>query len=231
MRTWILIVSHILLWSVLGAGAFLYATTPVEMSFLRILGSTEKDLSLPIFAQFIATQTLVFERPFRATELTIPLYLPQDPLSFKILLYQEGKLVSWWQYPSPGTHTIEGNAVAHLPFIVPTTLSGKSEVVFDGSAITHDMQDHAPRLFTETFDAAYPKGNYRIATNEKQGDIALGFTEQKSNGELLLEKVKADPIGRTSFFLIFSSFLVLLALLPSALLRLYKKAETLLTTS
>jgi hypothetical protein len=225
---WTLIVLHLVIWSLLGSGIFFLATTSREMSVLRILGSTEKDLSLPVFAQFIVTQTLSFERPFFATELMIPLYLPSDPQPIKISLYQEGKLVTWWRYPFDSSVDSEGSKVAHLRFATPTLLQGKSELRFDGSSIAHDMQDHAPRLYTETFDGAYPQGNYRIAQNEKQGDIALEFIEQKTNSQLFWEKVQADPMGRSSFLLIFSSLLMLLVCLPFELVQLGKKVQQLL---
>ncbi len=228
LDTWTLIILHLVLWSVLGTGVFFLATTIREMSFLRILGSTEKDLSLPVFAQFIVTQTLSFDRPFLAKELMVPLYLPSDPLPIKISLYEDGKLITWWKYPLE-TYS-EGSKVAHLPFTVPMRLQGESELRFDGSSIPYDLQDRAPRLYKETFDAAYPKGNYRIAENQKEGDIALEFIEQKTNLELFLAKLQDDPIGRSSFLFIFSSFLLLLASLPSALLQAGKRIGTLLAS-
>ena len=219
---------HIVLWSVLGTGVFFYAATMNELLFLKILGSTEKDLSLPVFAQFIVTQTFDFSRPFSASEIALPLYLPSDPLPIKISLFQEDRLITWWQYPFPDAPRSEGRAVAHLRFIAPTILQGKSELRFDGSSITHDEQNRAPRLFTETFDAAYPDGNYRIARNEKQGDIAMQIMEQKTNSQLFSDKIHVDPLGNFSFVLICSSLLVALALLPSALLRAGKKLQRLI---
>jgi len=185
------------------------------MVFLKIDGSTEKDLSLPVFAQFIVTQTLLLERAIYATELTIPLYLPNEPLPIKISLYQDDLLVTWWRYPLDATNSKTGHAVAHLRFMTPTLLQGKIELRFDGSSISHAMQDSAPRLFTETFDDAYPRGNYRIAENEKKGDIALSVMEQKKNVDIFVSNLKRNFVSRIPLFFIFSAMLLLISCIPA----------------
>lgn len=214
-RHWLFVLFHLLLWVSVAWGIYTYAVATREASFLKILGSTEKDLSLPVFAQFVVTQTLFFDRPLVATELIIPLYLPNEPLPMKVSLYQDGRLVTWWRYPLKPIEYSEGYKVAHLQFLIPTILQGKMEVRFDGSSLGYDQQAHAPRLFTETFDAAYPYGNYRIAQNDKKGDIALEFMEQKTNYEIFVQDIGRNALGRGTQAILCFCALILLACLPS----------------
>ena len=214
-HTWTLIILHLVLWTALGYGIFLYAQEPRELQVLKILGSNEKDLSLPIYAQFIATQTLFFDRPLIAAEFAIPLYLPIEPLPIKISLYQNGKLLTWWKYPIEIHDRSEGYKTAHLRFMPSIPLQGNVELRFDGSDIPHELQDHAPRLFTETFDSAYPNGNYRIANNEKKGDISLGLIEQKTNYQIFSEDMQKNSFGAAIQILRWLSIFLLLTCLPS----------------
>ena len=221
--TWTLIVLHLVIWTSVGYGVFSYAITNKETTHLKISGLTEPDLALPVFAQFIVTQTLELKRPFLASELKIPLYLPNEPLPIKISLYQNNDLLTWWQYPLVEQELGEGKHIADLQFIVPTSLAGDIELRFDGSLIAHDLQDHAPRLFTETFDAAYPNGNYRIAQNEKKGDISLEFIEQKTKYELFIENMQNNRFGFAIQMLRWVSALLLLACLPTLIVRPFIK--------
>ncbi|HLC49638.1 MAG TPA: hypothetical protein VJI96_04625 [Candidatus Andersenbacteria bacterium] len=214
LYTWTLIVLHLILWAAVGYGMFQHAINLREIPFLKILGSIEKDLALPVYAQFVVTQALFLEKPYVATEILLPLYLPNEPLPIKILLYQNNKLVTWWKYPMGPFERYEGHKEAQLRFTSPILLEGKVEIRFDGSAIPHNLQDHAPRLFTETFDDAYPKGNYRIASNEKKGDISLAIVEQKTNYQIFTEDMKSNRLGNGIQILRWLSVLLLLACFP-----------------
>ncbi len=219
LKTWIIIVLHLIIWPTLAYGVFLYSSSYEEMSFVKILGSTEKELGLPVFAQFIVTQTLFFDRPLEATRLVVPMYIPEEPLPIKISLYQNGELVSRWRYPLEKMAHQEGVIEAQLPFVFPIQLEGAYEMQFDGSEILHEEQAHAPRLFTESFDQAYPHGNYRIAENEKEGDVAMELFERKTQHVLFMEHTQANMLGTRTRVLIWISALILLACLPSVVLR------------
>ncbi len=188
IKSWIMVVLHIALWSSIGVVVHAYATASQEFPFLRIQAAQEEYLAQKVFAQFVYTQTITFDRPARITELVVPMYVPQNSMPLKIRLFQEGRPIYSWVYPPEG----EGRGVveARLPFAAPTMLGGSLEVRFDGSAIDHDHQAQAPRLFIEPKNEGYRGGNYRIASNEKWGDISLGFMETKTNYEIFRDALR-----------------------------------------
>ena len=64
-----------------------------ENVVIDILASQEEKLGLPIYAQFVATQTLTLEKLIAVKRLVVPVYFPADDLGVQIDLLKEGMLV------------------------------------------------------------------------------------------------------------------------------------------
>lgn len=171
-----------------------------------------------MFAQFTATQKLTLDRPVLVSNLIVPLYVPEHSQPLKIRLYNQGRVVGSWVYSARTNQ--KGIIEASLPITVPILLESKVEVLFDGSAILYDDKDRAPRLFIESEDSIYPYGNYRIAGNEKQGDVSLKMVEEKQQYILWLERFHKDAQGFLwPLFPLFAAVLLILKL-PSLLIQL-----------
>jgi|SRR3989344_334088 len=219
LRIWIISILHLLIWGSLGSALYVYALDSQESSYLTITAARETYLSQSVFAQFIYAQRLTFDRPARITELVVPMNLPENPLPLKIRLMQNGYSLGSWIYPLH-KETI-GVREVHLPLTVPMLLHGDMEVVFDGSAIDHDHKDSAPGLFIEPKNEGYRGGNYRIANNEKGGDISLAFTETKTNYEIFLGQFRKNPLGIITFVCIAAAGIFAIALFPSIAVQMF----------
>ncbi len=170
---WIRIVQIVLALSVFVGGGY-YATERVEEVAVNIKAATDiPDLGLPVYAQFIVTQKLQLNDIVDARALVVPMYVPVVSQPVVIRMFRNGKRLYEWDLPTDAL----GVADVYLP-LSDVLLDGDIEVQFDGSAILHEDKDLAPRLFVESQDLAYPGGNYRIANNEKEGDISLRITEE-----------------------------------------------------
>lgn len=222
LRTWILIVLYGAIICGGSMSIYFWATQTQSISLIHILGGVEQNLAKPVFAQFIATQTLRIQGQHTISALVIPLYIPATPQSITIKLYNNDSFVTWWKIPTNNSQR-NGIFYVRLPFIVPTSLKGNIEVQLNGSQIAYADQGSAPGFFVESDDAAYPYGNYRIAQNQKQGDIAMELIEQKANFTLYLEDFSKDPVGRITFLCAACAFFLVLMLLPSEILRLRMK--------
>src|SRR3989344_1270413 len=218
-KTWIFTCLHLILWGGLAWLVFTYAIRPQQSEYLNINAARMTYLAQSVFAQFVFTQTLKFDRPARITELIVPMDLPENPLPLKIRLMQNGYSLGSWIYPLH-KETI-GVREVHLPLTVPMLLHGDMEVVFDGSAIDHDHKDSAPGLFIEPKNEGYRGGNYRIANNEKGGDISLAFTETKTNYEIFLGQFRKNPLGIITFVCIAAAGIFAIALFPSIAVQMF----------
>lgn len=217
-KTWIQAILHILIWSVVVWLAYTYANVARQFVFLTIQATREEYLAVPVFAQFTATQTLKLDRPALISELIVPLHVPERSLPLKIRLYNKGHVVGSWMYSA--TSNQKGVIDARFPMTVPMMLEGTMDVAFDGTAIPYDQKALALGIFIEPQDANYPNGNYRIAANEKQGDISLSLIEQKNNAAVFLDDLRSHTLGTSSKLLFFVSFFALLGCLPRTIVNL-----------
>jgi hypothetical protein len=149
------------------------------------------DIALPVFAQFIVTQHVVIHEPVRVTALLVPLYAPVEGQYLQIDLFRNETLAGQWQYTVPVSQEVH---LARLALEPPLLLDGELEIIFSGEHIEHGSQADAPRLFMEPSRAAYPEGYYRIAQNNKEGNISLQVIESNTGRELLAERFRALPI-------------------------------------
>lgn len=190
-------------------GCAYYFTRSEEKVFLQINAANEPELGLPVYAQFVVTQSLEVSEIFEAAALVVPMYIPVQNQDFMIFLYRNDAKVEEWELPSD----IEGVQEVQLP-LNNRLLDGNLEVVFDGSRISHDEKEVAPRLFVESLDLAYPHGNYRIADNQKEGDVGMTFVEHSSRWSLFLESWENEPTGLVAQGFFAAAGLLLLGYLP-----------------
>ncbi|MFH1353992.1 MAG: hypothetical protein ABIH36_01770 [bacterium] len=146
-----------------------------ENTVIDILASREEDLALPVYAQFVITQRVTLADRATVTHLVVPVYFPSNKYALKIDLLSDGKLMQRWRRGSEAGGLEEIELVLEPPY----TLEGGLEVQFSAVDITHEEAEVAPRVFVETANEQYPGGNYRIADNEKEGDISLKFVERR----------------------------------------------------
>lgn len=214
-RFWCIAILELILVSIVVFFIYSHASLEQEQPFVTILTPVKGAIPHPVFAQFIASQTLHWNTPARITALIIPLYIPAHAEQIKILLYQNDHLVTWWKYPiDKQARTISATEYVSLPFVSPTTLSGNLKVVFDGTNIPYLDRAFAPGFFIEEQDSDYPEGNYSIADNQKNGDIGMQFISQQTNSELFWNQFHSEPVGSMSMLFIFGAGFVLLLYMP-----------------
>jgi hypothetical protein len=165
----------------------------LEQEVLTISASEEPDLGIPIFAQFDITQTINLPHEARVSRLVIPVSIPDKASVVQIDLRRFGTLVQRWRYPLPPAPLEPGIHHLSLSLQPPQLLDKDLEVNLSAREVTHDDKDRAVRVFVETAGNNYPDGNYRIAHNEKQGDIGLHFYETLRQGDQYLAKWKKQP--------------------------------------
>lgn len=210
---WSILVS-IGIWVAAVVAGWFWLNSYQEQPALTILASTDiAELGLPVYAQFKVTQSMYLERPIMATRLIVPMYVPAEAKPLAIKLIRDDRIVYAWRYPTEYQQHAETIEV-FLPFITPVMLSDQLELVFDGSAISHAEQEQAPRIFTESFNAAYPQGNYSIGENQKEGDIGLTIYEEITNNMLLAGEFAAHPIYTSVRLLRWIPLLIILSALP-----------------
>ncbi|MEX1997141.1 MAG: hypothetical protein WEA04_00475 [Candidatus Andersenbacteria bacterium] len=197
----------------------------VEQPAVAIDASREPELGLPVYAQFIVTQTIKMEEPTLVNKIRIPIYISSGSLPITVRLMRNENLVQEWQSPVDTMGIVE----AEFLLTPPALLDGNIEVQFDGREISHNQKDTAPRLFTESFDAAYAQGNYRIAQNEKQGDVGLILYEEKTRAALFVDDFQESPLPQLARVCVWLSVLTLIAALPHSLTR--RAAHTAADTS
>lgn len=155
----------------------------VERPALTILAAHDvPGNGLPVFAQFIFTQTLKLHEPIEATKLVVPIYFPLQNSPIQVDLKNGDKLLQRWRYQSRFEETTKEVVLVFDP---PLQLQGDLELIFNARQVAYEDQAKAPRVFVETADANYPDGNYRIAENVKQGDIGMSLWQRQSHLELL----------------------------------------------
>ena len=158
---------------------------------VNILSGQVPDLGLPVFAQFTVTQTLSLPTTIRVQSVVVPMYIPDNALPIEVVLRRNGSEVSKWQLDVSHSGTVD----VQLPLAKPILLDGNLEVFFDGQQIAYQDRLQAPRLFVESADANYPYGHYRIAGNDKAGDISLHLIAIKTNGENFKQVLSNAPLA------------------------------------
>lgn len=208
---WLVIIATFIAAAILG---WLWVEQPEELAVIDIMASREPDLGLPVYAQFTVTQLVELPQPAEITKLIIPMYIPAAGQPLTISLIQDGQVLQGWRLR---LNTIGLQAV-YLPLDKTRILQGQLEVIFDGTAISHEAQAAAPRLFIESFDAAYLDGHYRIAANDKQGDVALLLMAQQTHGQRLAHDWRQQPTAVVQKIILLLTTLIFVSALPMILI-------------
>lgn len=191
-----------------------------ERVAIDILASHDSpNLGLRIFAQFVITQKLWLKDVVSATRLIVPMYFPKASEWVQIDLRRNGKLVQRWRYGSG-----MADEIINVEFEIEPAqlLDGEIEIAFSAEHIDHDKKGRAPRIFIEKADANYPDGNYRIANNEKEGDVGLALIERNRRWELWFEELVKDSFFGIAFIIKSILIVMLIFFLPPVLVRSVK---------
>ena len=201
-----------------GATWWLWQYQPQQV--LAIEAAQDRpDLALPVYAQFVVTQTLTLTQPVELTGLTVPMWSPAAGQQLTLTLRQDKQVYGHWQPVTRETGEVEE---LHLPLASPQLLQGELALVIAAEHLTHQEQAVAPRLFIEAAGEHYPGGNYFIAQNSKTGDVALTLTGRARRYRDVLARWQAAPL--TAGFDLSLALLALLALgaLPHRLLEWWR---------
>jgi hypothetical protein len=191
-----------------------------ERIAVDILASHDSaELGMRVFAQFIVTQKMFLKYVVSATRLVVPVYFPEASEWMQIDLLRNDQLVQRWRSGSGFS-----DEIINVEFEIEPTqlLDGELEIVFSAVHIDHDNKGRAPRIFIEKSDANYPDGNYRVADNEKEGDVGLTLYERNRRWELWFEKLLEDPLRSSAFVVRGVLVVMLIIFLPQVLMRSLK---------
>lgn len=193
-----------------------------ENTVIDILAAREAELGLPVYAQFVVTQSLKLPETSAPRSLVIPVYWPSREHSLIIDLLKEGNSLWRWRVIEHDAGILELN----LSLPVLKEASGNLEVRFVSDA-THETAEQAPRLFIESADEQYPDGNYRIADNAKAGDVSLRIVEQRTVGDRFFNNWQRRPLRQTAELGRWLLIGLLLLISPSVLGRIFwpRRAE------
>ena len=139
---------------------------------IHSMQNIEED-TLSVFAQFVVTQTIKLNDPIDVSRFVIPLYFPARESVVDVTLRQESEIVAHWKLEPINDEEVGRIIEKQIWFALPQQLNGLVELEFAALDVDHDHQEQAVRLFIEPNDSAFDQGNYRIAQNEKKGDVSL----------------------------------------------------------
>lgn len=189
-----------------------------EDKVVDILAAREADLGLPIYAQFVATQKINLESRAVVTRLVVPVYFPAEDQELQIDLRHGDRLIQRWRYRPKTSGLTEANLVLEPPW----ALEGLLEVQFSALDIGHERAAQAPRLFVELANEQYPGGNYRVAENEKEGDISLAIMERRRVLDRVLTAWQRRPLKALAQVGLTTMVALLAVLLPGVLARVIR---------
>lgn len=172
----------------------IWLNTNKELTAIEILAPHDIDKAQPVYGTHSFTQSFILLEQANVTAVSVPLYIPAKENSLQLTLSQDKRLIAQWPYQPVET----GSVMARFDVNPPQTLEAKLELEFKAAYIRPQDKEKAPRLFTEAADDAYPAGNYRIAANEKKGDIALTVWQHKSQWKLFTERFFENPLKELS---------------------------------
>ncbi|PIT98010.1 MAG: hypothetical protein COT71_03020 [Candidatus Andersenbacteria bacterium CG10_big_fil_rev_8_21_14_0_10_54_11] len=194
---------------------------PVDSAAIQIQAPREAALGLPVYAQFIVVQTFRLPGIIRVTRLTVPMAVPDPQAPVLITLRWHDETVAAWRLADVAPRGLPADTVADidLQLAAPRLMDGQLELVFDGSDIFHDELTRAPRLMVETAGEKYAEGNYRIAANEKAGDIGTTIYRQELRWQHLVNHYYKQPVDGFWAVGLVAAGVLLAGSLPSVLAR------------
>lgn len=193
---------------------------PVEQVVLSIQAPRETELGLPVYAQFIVTQTVQLSLPAVVSRLVVPLAVPDAQAPAVIRLKRYDQTVQEWRLGEVVSGASVGDVVdVELALRPPRLLDEGLALVFDGSEIPHAERQRAPRLMIETAGERYPAGNFRIAENGKTGDVGVTVYQLETRWHMLASHWWVYPYEGAWAIGVTAVAVALLGALPSVLVR------------
>ncbi|MDA1169085.1 MAG: hypothetical protein O3A36_01995 [bacterium] len=162
---------------------YLYVT--VESPALVISAPLDINTSVPIFAQFSVTQIISIDQIIKSSYLEIPMHVQRGQDVVTIRLLRNGQLVNIWRVQPISDTSLQW---LRLPIEPAQLLDGLLEITISAENIAHEDGEFAPRVFVESNDNSFPAGHYKIAQNDKKGDIAMQIIEPRLRVDVLLER-------------------------------------------
>ena len=178
------------------------------------------EMALPVYAQFVVTQTFTLSEPAEVTQLILPLWSPAAGRSFTVVLKQEETVLATWPLVTREVQRVEE---VSLPLPSPRLVSGELKMIVSAAEITHQERHLAPRLFIESAGDHYPAGSYFIATNQKSGDVSVMVMGQARRYQSLLESWRAQPLLAVQSSSAFLLILLVLMAAPGRLVGLWHR--------
>lgn len=88
MNRWLPIAFSIVILSLVSGYGWQWLAAFEETAVVNILASSEPDLALPVYAQFLVTQSVLIHDVASLTRLVVPVYITDPSLPFNVSL--------WW---------------------------------------------------------------------------------------------------------------------------------------
>jgi hypothetical protein len=174
---------------------WLQRTVPINVVAISV--SAEAPHVLPVYAQFDVTQTLNISQSTQITQIELPVTMSAQPTGELLVdLLQDGQVLQHWRikltdYISQANQTI----TLTLPLQPTRLLENRLEIHVAAPQLDAHFPEQAPQVLVEDADQGYPDGNYRIAQNEKKGDISLRISGQSSQWELYQQHWWQRPLA------------------------------------
>ena len=215
---WQHVISGILVATGLALAAT-YLNEPVERVHTSIEAATDvPENGLPVYAQFVVAQQVTLPKETDIVALEVPIWSPQEGVTINIAL-QDGSRDGVRAQSQHLTHSTGGHETVSMPGVAEVYEAGVYDVVLEVPAVTHETRERAPRVFVETADTHYGGGNYRIAANEKKGDMALTLTESVFRWWLLQERWSDSFLKLAQDILVLVLLVLLIWQLPFLIFR------------
>lgn len=185
----------VVLLAAIAAAAWWHLDQVTQEPWLTIAAPLDAPNPLPVYDQFVVTQTIQAPGSALVTSMQIPLMIPTntpvEPLHVK--LRRGEKTVAAWHYLPPAEDATPNTIItAELPLTPPQLLDGTIEVIFSTPHVTAEHAGRALAVLVETAGDIFPAGSYRIADNEKHGDIGLTFISAVRGWHYLEEAWQQD---------------------------------------
>jgi len=158
---------------------------------LNIVAVTDNtDSAEPVYAQFVVTQEVALSEEIQAVALEVPIYSQLELVPVEVSLLQDGEVVAATEHIT----MVHGNEVVRMEFSTPIALHGELEVRLAVPDVSARTPERAIYVFVQKADEHYPDGNYRVAANEKVGDIALKLLAERTRWERVLGEWRVEPL-------------------------------------
>lgn len=153
------------------------------VNLVNITTSTEAPHLIPVYAQFDITQTVTVPTLSQVTSIQLPLVMPAQPSGEVVVdLQANDRLLERWHLQL-GDYMSQANQTVRLtlPLQPSRLLEGKVAVRVSAPQLDAHFPTLAPQVLVEDDDQGYPDGNYRIAHNQKKGDLDLTVMGTQTN--------------------------------------------------